>query len=392
MYKISQLADLLGLSRTTLLYYEKLGLIRGQRLENGYRSYSDKDLQRLRLIQKLQAGGLTLKECQACLEEKIERDMLQKRLNQLDEEIEQKQKSRALLAALLGEAPLTEWHESLDQVAPDAHLEWLKKQGFDDKQALHLKWLSKDINHHEQYMQDFNRVFSELERWGPGSTQDTQLAIERLPNSPASLLEIGCGKGLSTQLFAQRLDCHITALDNEASALQELVTLASEQGFNNRIAPVCASMTALPFCGESFDVIWAEGSAYIMGVENALKTWRQFLKPNGVLVISDLVWSSDERGDLAADFWSKEYPDMSTVSSRIKQASKAGYTLVDSFALSDHAWDNYYLPLKQRVELLRPSMAESVAMADLDKELQAFASRKGDFDYQMFILQLNDEG
>ena len=33
MYKISQLADLLGLSRTTLLYYEKLGLIRGQRLD-----------------------------------------------------------------------------------------------------------------------------------------------------------------------------------------------------------------------------------------------------------------------------------------------------------------------------------------------------------------------
>lgn len=389
MYKISQLADLLGLSRTTLLYYEKLGLIRGRRLENGYRSYSNKDLQRLRLIQKLQAGGLTLKECQACLEEKIEREMLQKRLDQLDEEIEYKQKSRALLAALLGEAPLTAWHQSLDQVAPDAHLEWLKKQGFDDKQALHLKWLSKDFNHHERYMQDFNSVFSELERWGPGSVQDTQSAIERLPISPVSLLEIGCGKGMSTQLFAQQLDCHITALDNEPSALKALSSLASAQGFEHMVTPVCANMTELPFSDASFDAIWAEGSAYIMGVENAFNAWRRLLRPGGVLVISDLVWSSDTKGALALEYWSKEYPDMSSVSTRIKQANKAGYRLVDSFALSNQAWDNYYLPLEQRIKTLRPLMEESAAIADLEKELQTFASRNGDFEYQMFVLQLN---
>ncbi|WP_155487100.1 MerR family transcriptional regulator, partial [Vibrio harveyi] len=65
MYRISELAEMLGLSRTTLLYYEKIELIKGQRLSNGYRAYSDADLQRLRLIQQLQSGGLTLKECKA---------------------------------------------------------------------------------------------------------------------------------------------------------------------------------------------------------------------------------------------------------------------------------------------------------------------------------------
>jgi DNA-binding transcriptional MerR regulator len=65
MYKISEMAALTGLSRTALLYYEKLGLIRADRQANGYRIYSDMDLQRLRLIQKLQAGGLSLKEIRA---------------------------------------------------------------------------------------------------------------------------------------------------------------------------------------------------------------------------------------------------------------------------------------------------------------------------------------
>jgi len=55
MYRISELATHVGLSRSTLLYYEKIGLIEGQRLGNGYRTYSGRDVQRLRLIQQLDA-------------------------------------------------------------------------------------------------------------------------------------------------------------------------------------------------------------------------------------------------------------------------------------------------------------------------------------------------
>ncbi|MCW8877907.1 MAG: MerR family transcriptional regulator [Kangiellaceae bacterium] len=121
MYKISELAAEVGLSRTALLYYEKHGLITGQRLENRYRVYSDKDLQRVRLIQQLQADGLRLKECKVCLEAKVDRQ-LHNRLKALDKEIEQKQRSRTLL----GEGDLKVWHEDLDKLAPDAHLDWFK--------------------------------------------------------------------------------------------------------------------------------------------------------------------------------------------------------------------------------------------------------------------------
>lgn len=121
MYRISELADRVGLSRTALLYYEKLGLIEGQRQGNGYRAYSERDVQRVKLIQQLQAGGLTLKECLACLDAKVDRSLLLNRLGQLDEEIARKQQARELLAALLGESGLRDWHESLDKVAPDAH-------------------------------------------------------------------------------------------------------------------------------------------------------------------------------------------------------------------------------------------------------------------------------
>ncbi len=35
------------------------------------------------------------------------------------------------------------------------------------KQALRLKWLSKDMNEHDQYMADFEAIFDDLERLGP---------------------------------------------------------------------------------------------------------------------------------------------------------------------------------------------------------------------------------
>jgi DNA-binding transcriptional MerR regulator len=104
VYRISELAEKVGLSRSTLLYYEKLGLLQGVRETNGYRLYSDKDVQQLRLLQQLQVGGLTLKECKSFLDSKVQRSVLEKRLQQLDEDIAQKQQARALLAAMVGEA------------------------------------------------------------------------------------------------------------------------------------------------------------------------------------------------------------------------------------------------------------------------------------------------
>ena len=55
--KISELARRCGLARSTLLYYEKLGIIEGSRAANGYRHYDEGDLQRLQMVQALQAGG-----------------------------------------------------------------------------------------------------------------------------------------------------------------------------------------------------------------------------------------------------------------------------------------------------------------------------------------------
>ncbi|MEC6907719.1 MerR family transcriptional regulator [Photobacterium piscicola] len=389
MYLISELATKVGISRTTLLYYEKQGLIKGHRLDNGYRHYSESDLQRLFLIKQLQSAGLTLKECQSCLEAKLDKNILFERLAQLTEEIQKKTQARELLLGLLGERSQRELHNSLSKSAPAVHLNWLNTQGYDEKEALRLKWLSKDMNGHNAYMKDFMTIFTPLEQWAPGSKQDTLHAISLIPNQQIRrILEIGSGKGGSTVLLANNTKAHITAVDNEPVAIEQLHQKIKDSQLDDRISPVCASMTALPFEAKSFDAIWAESCVYIMGMENALKQWKPLLKDDGILVVSDLVWLTDTPNDEVKQFWLSNYPDIQTIPARLKLFQTQGYDVIDHFSLGLNAWENYWLPLKARVEALQPTMPTSQALLDVEQEIGIYeTSVAKDFTYHYFIVK-----
>ncbi|MCG7549365.1 MerR family transcriptional regulator [Pseudoalteromonas sp. Of7M-16] len=386
MYKISELAKCVGLSRTAILYYEKQQLLTAKRLSNGYRVYSDKDLQRVRLIQKLLAGGLTIKECKACLDAKINRQLLRDRLTTLKSEIQQKQQAHDLLLAILGDTPQQGWHEELNAIAPDAHLSWLINQGFSEKEALRLKWLSKDMNEHDIYMADFMTVFSGLSRWAPGSDEDTLKALSFTPSEPSTILDIGCGKGYATELLVKNTQAHVVAIDNEQPVLTTLSQRVKQQDFAHRLQTQCISMTELKFDTESIDLIWSEGSAYIMGVENALKQWKPFIAQHGALVFSDLVWKVDTPSRDTFKYWSKAYPDMQNVETRLAQIRTAGYKVTTHFGQSNRAWDNYYSPLQSRVSTLKKDMPNSAALRDIEEEVNICTQYANEFGYHMFIL------
>jgi SAM-dependent methyltransferase len=176
-------------------------------------------------------------------------------------------------------------------------------------------------------------------------------------------------------------------VDNDEPALARLSERLTDAGLVNRVTTQCASMTDLPFEAASFDVIWAEGSAYIMGVTKAMEQWRRLLKNNGVLVISDLVWHTTSPSTDVQAFWQKEYPDMSTTAVRIEQAEVAGYQVLDSFALSEEAWQAYYVPLQERIETLKPDMADCAALLDIEKELDIYYQNRNEFGYQIFVLK-----
>lgn len=59
-YRISQLAERVGVPATTLRYYETQGLLPAQRTAGGYRTYDDNDVERVRFIATAKDLGLSL--------------------------------------------------------------------------------------------------------------------------------------------------------------------------------------------------------------------------------------------------------------------------------------------------------------------------------------------
>jgi MerR family transcriptional regulator, copper efflux regulator len=64
---IGQVADKTNLPAKTIRYYEEIGLVRPDRRENGYRSYADQDVHKLKFLQRARRLGFTIDECRQLL-------------------------------------------------------------------------------------------------------------------------------------------------------------------------------------------------------------------------------------------------------------------------------------------------------------------------------------
>ena len=87
-YMISVAAELVGMHPQTLRLYESRGLIRPARTPGGTRLYSDADVERLRLVQRLTTEiGLNLAGVERVLRLEDELMRLRRRLDRMEREM-----------------------------------------------------------------------------------------------------------------------------------------------------------------------------------------------------------------------------------------------------------------------------------------------------------------
>jgi MerR family transcriptional regulator/heat shock protein HspR len=87
-YMISIAAELVGMHPQTLRIYESKGLVRPKRTPGNTRLYSEADLERLRLIQRLTTElGLNLAGVETVLRLEDQLDRLQRRLDRMETEM-----------------------------------------------------------------------------------------------------------------------------------------------------------------------------------------------------------------------------------------------------------------------------------------------------------------
>jgi MerR family transcriptional regulator/heat shock protein HspR len=93
-YMISVAADLVGMHPQTLRIYEAKGLVRPKRTPGNTRLYSESDLERLRLIQRLTTElGLNLAGVEVVLRLQDEVARLRRRIDRLEREAREQVRS-----------------------------------------------------------------------------------------------------------------------------------------------------------------------------------------------------------------------------------------------------------------------------------------------------------
>jgi DNA-binding transcriptional MerR regulator len=155
MMTISTLARSCGLSRSTLLYYESLGLLRKPpRTGGNYRAYTDRDLHRVQQIGVYRKVGLSLSAIRTVLDQSggDAGAILERRLVAIDAEIDTLrghqrdilrllERSRSfrrnqmitkdkwvgiMRAAGFSEDAMNRWHVEFEKAAPAEHQEFLE--------------------------------------------------------------------------------------------------------------------------------------------------------------------------------------------------------------------------------------------------------------------------
>ncbi|MEA5114448.1 MAG: MerR family transcriptional regulator [Geobacteraceae bacterium] len=170
MYRITELARQFGLSRSTLLYYDRIGLLKPSgRSESNYRRYSSAERERLETICAMRRAGVDIEGIRTILQTAGDEatDVLKRRLAEISSEISALQTKQRMIAGMLklqGEGgpkntvdkemfvsmlraagmddhAMWKLHAEFERKEPAAHHAFLLSLGISEKEALLIrKW------------------------------------------------------------------------------------------------------------------------------------------------------------------------------------------------------------------------------------------------------------
>jgi len=247
----------------------------------------------------------------------------------------------------------------------------------------------------DETKQFYTELFKDLPRCGPGSAEATRKAYSYLKDIPENprILDIGVGTGMSTIELAKISQGDIMAIDVIEEYLEVLNSKLSEEQLKGNLKTHIMSMDAIEFEENSFDIIWSEGSIFVIGFQTGLKTWRKFLKKGGYLVVSDMVWYDDIGPMEVINYWERNYPAMENQKELPPIIQKLGYKLIGSFKLKEKKdwWQNLYEPLAVQVKKLQkkykdnPLFAEQLKETEL--EMEYFRKYSNFYGYMFFVMK-----
>ncbi len=172
MITVRKLARRFGLTRSTLLYYDRISLLKpAARSESGYRLYDTECIDRLRMIDIYRNTGLSLSEIRGLLDGNrgSKPEILRARLVELDRQVAELRTQQRVIIGLLknvgdarptiaidretwieilrasgmNEQDMQRWHHEFEHNAPAAHHSFLRWLGIPEDEVDQIREKSK---------------------------------------------------------------------------------------------------------------------------------------------------------------------------------------------------------------------------------------------------------
>jgi len=248
---------------------------------------------------------------------------------------------------------------------------------------------------HKKYIQALIKLHIGLDRQGPGDTSYSNYILSLINELPANprIADIGCGVGAGTLLLADRFKTKVGAVDLSREFLNELIRRAKQRGLEHLVEAIKCDMGNLAWKPESIDLLWSEGAAYNLTFEGALKAWRPLMAENGIAIISEMSYFSDEVPESVRIYWQNAYPTMGTESENSIYANSSGFEVLGIHRLPSAAWwDNYYGPLRENINALKHSkdrIMQSV-IKETEEEMKFFEEYEKYYGYSFYIMKAVD--
>lgn len=244
---------------------------------------------------------------------------------------------------------------------------------------------------HEFDLNVIYEFFSDTERQGPGSKEETLKALSFIGalDKESRIADIGCGTGGQTMVLGESTSCEIIGVDAWPGFIDQFNQNARNRDLQGRVRGIAGNMENLPFGEEELDLIWSEGAIYNIGFERGLKEWRKFLKKGGYIAVTENTWFSEERPAEIQDFWQKAYPEIDTIPNKVAQMQKAGYLPVATYILPETIWLDYYKwQVRRRETFLKKyegNEAVEEFVAAMQYEAELYYKYKEYYGYMFYI-------
>jgi len=168
MLTVTELARRCDISRTTVLYYERIGLLKpNYRSDNGYRWYGDKEIERLKSIMAYRAFGVPVADIAPLLKSDGKQEqpiLLKNQFRNLEDEINKLRKQQQAIVVMLQEPDMLDekvvskarwieimvslgfddndmvtWHQNFEKMKPIQHQKFLESLGIEAEEIKQIR-------------------------------------------------------------------------------------------------------------------------------------------------------------------------------------------------------------------------------------------------------------